>query len=518
MTITSFVSSVLVAHEVAPSPPGFAATSATSMTIGTGIKPFATQSGLAYKPGARVRLVSAADPTDYMEGDVTAYAGTAMTVNVTRIGPTSAGTAADWSIVIAGDPGAGDLLSTLHLADLTDKPASLNTLGGMAQSANLSDVSDRDAARENLDILDSIFLAAARSDLKATDTSRYHTAYLIESGRSGIFVWRSGDYSAQVTADTQEGVYVKATAISAAVGVWERSVTKGVYEATWFGAKGDNATNDAPALQAAVDFVYALYVGGIVKLPGSICKVTSTVTIKGGVRLIGAGTSVTYISGFLTNVVAVTFGSTCIRGCSIEDMTVSGYYNANTALVTNNAVVVEENVPAYIMNCKVWYGAAALYTKGVDGTYFNSWFIGCIDGVVSNGANWYNRCILDTNGSFGSYRYAFLQGPKFAAASSQENHFTDCDFSGPFDKSVYIGGSNSVTPYTVTSFENCVFSAGINIQASYWSSFIGCEFGSNSFTLNGSTGGTVSVVGSAGIGTTLALSGNFSKAGNFNIT
>ncbi|MGM4886340.1 glycosyl hydrolase family 28-related protein [Tardiphaga sp. 11_C7_N12_6] len=503
MTITSFVSSVLVAHEVAPSPPGFAATSLTSMTIGTGIKPFATQSGRAYKPGARVRLVSAADPTDYMEGDITAYAGTAMTVNVTRIGPTSAGTAADWSIVVAGDPGSGDLLSALNLSDIEDKAEARDNL---------------EITQENLGIADSVFMAAVRSDLKAADTSRYQTAYLIENGRSGIFVWRSGNYAAQVAADTQEGVYVKATAVAASVGAWERGATKGEYEAIWFGVKGDGTTNDTPAIQAAIDFVYATVGGGIVKIPAGVCNTTATVTIKGGVRLIGAGKSVSYISGFGTNVLTLSFGPTCIRGCAIEDLTVQGYYNANSALVTNNAVFVEENIPAYIMNCRVWYGAAALFTKGVDGTYFNSWFIGCIDAVVSNGANWYERCILDTNGSFGAYRYAFSQGTKFSAASSQENHFTDCDFSGPFTESVHISGSNTVTPYTVTSFENCVFSSPMSIQAAYWTSFVGCEFGSSSFTLNGAPGGTVSVVGCAGIGTTVVMSGAFSKAGNFNIS
>jgi len=129
MTITNFDSKVLVAHQVAVSPPGFAATSATSLAIGTGSKPFVTQPNLAYRPGSRVRLISAADPTNYMEGNVTSYSASAMTVNVTRVGPTSSGTHADWSIVSAGDPGSGDLLSTLNLSDLTNKPAALINLG-----------------------------------------------------------------------------------------------------------------------------------------------------------------------------------------------------------------------------------------------------------------------------------------------------------------------------------------------------------------------------------------------------
>ncbi|MGM5018735.1 hypothetical protein [Tardiphaga sp. 367_B4_N1_1] len=108
---------------------GFAGTTATSLTIGTGTQAFETQPNLAYVAGARVRLISAADPTDYMEGNIASYVGEAMSVTVTRIGPTSSGTASDWSIVSAGDPGSGDLLSTLNLADLEDPAEARDNLG-----------------------------------------------------------------------------------------------------------------------------------------------------------------------------------------------------------------------------------------------------------------------------------------------------------------------------------------------------------------------------------------------------
>jgi len=47
--------------------------------------------------------------------------------------------------------------------------------------------------------------------------------YLTESGREGSFVWRLGDYSAQVAADPDQDFYVEADAVGADTGAWVRS-------------------------------------------------------------------------------------------------------------------------------------------------------------------------------------------------------------------------------------------------------------------------------------------------------
>jgi len=84
---------------------GYRATSTTNLLIGLGSTTFGTQSGLAYLVGALVRASSDANPANYMEGYVTAYTGTNLTVNVIRTG--GSGTFADWSISLVGAPGAG---------------------------------------------------------------------------------------------------------------------------------------------------------------------------------------------------------------------------------------------------------------------------------------------------------------------------------------------------------------------------------------------------------------------------
>ncbi len=117
--------------------PGFAATSASSVTIASsGSKAFTTQAGLAYSPGARVRVSDVANPTTkWMEGVVTAYSGTTLTFTADKSG--GSGTLTSWNINIAGQPGAtgasgagsGDLVSTNNLSDVDDVAIARANLG-----------------------------------------------------------------------------------------------------------------------------------------------------------------------------------------------------------------------------------------------------------------------------------------------------------------------------------------------------------------------------------------------------
>lgn len=86
------------------SPSYFGGTSVTSFAIGTGSQAFTTQAGLAYVVGSRVRLASSASPTtNWVEGVVTAYSGTTLTVTIDKI--VGSGTHTDWLLTLAGQPG-----------------------------------------------------------------------------------------------------------------------------------------------------------------------------------------------------------------------------------------------------------------------------------------------------------------------------------------------------------------------------------------------------------------------------
>jgi hypothetical protein len=138
-------------------------------------------------------------------------------------------------------------------------------------------------------------IVASRSALKGLDTTIYSTAVLSEAGRAGTFVWRTGDYSAQITADALEGVYVKANAIASSSGAWVRQYN-GPLMVTWFGADASlasaaYATNQA-AIQAAIDLLPAS--GGDVMVPSGTFFATNinlggTGGGRSNCRLLGPG-------------------------------------------------------------------------------------------------------------------------------------------------------------------------------------------------------------------------------------
>lgn len=87
-----------------PAGPSYAATSTTSLAVGTGSKTFTTQSGLAYQAGARVRATDAANSANWVEGVVSSYSGTSLAVTVDNT--SGSGTIANWLINIAGERGS----------------------------------------------------------------------------------------------------------------------------------------------------------------------------------------------------------------------------------------------------------------------------------------------------------------------------------------------------------------------------------------------------------------------------
>lgn len=96
--------------------------------------------------------------------------------------------------------------------------------------------------------------AANRSTLAGYVGSTLKAVQLLEAGREGLFTWNTGNLSKQVTIDPQQGVYVAPTSdITGASGAWVRQFD-GAIDARWFGAKGDDSTDDTAALQAWVDF------------------------------------------------------------------------------------------------------------------------------------------------------------------------------------------------------------------------------------------------------------------------
>lgn len=124
----------------------FTGTSTTSLSVGTGSKVFTTQSGKAWTLGTRLRAASDDGSSYVMDGEVTAYSGTSLTVSVDYT--EGSGTNADWNLSIIGARGAtgatgasgagsGDVLAANYGTDYSGNYALLRSNIGLAIGTNV---------------------------------------------------------------------------------------------------------------------------------------------------------------------------------------------------------------------------------------------------------------------------------------------------------------------------------------------------------------------------------------------
>jgi hypothetical protein len=108
-------------------------TSVTPLTIGAGTKIFTTQSNKAWLPGMYVQAISQGTPSDTMIGQVTAYSGVTLTVNMLQTSGTVGASHFDWLIIPSTLPGsvsvAGQALTAANDTNVTA------TLGGTPSAA-----------------------------------------------------------------------------------------------------------------------------------------------------------------------------------------------------------------------------------------------------------------------------------------------------------------------------------------------------------------------------------------------
>jgi hypothetical protein len=193
------------------------------------------------------------------------------------------------------DVAAGGLTAGMIVMGIVSGSA-FRLVSDQASSAIVAAAEAAQAAAEAAAASINVRNVADRTALKALNTSSATLAFLAEAGRQGIFRWRTGDYSALVTADPQEGVYIKADAVASSAGAWVRQDGGWLFgdmRAEWFGAIDSTdgaatATVNRAAIQAAINLRYHLR-GGVVRLDGffyvdDFLAKPASVRLKGGIR------------------------------------------------------------------------------------------------------------------------------------------------------------------------------------------------------------------------------------------
>lgn len=420
---------------------------------------------------------------------------------------------------------------------------------------------------------DLIAVAATRTILKALDTSTTTVAMLTEAGREGMFVWRTGDHSAQITADTLEGGYLKATAIASTVGGWERVRGAGGWALKWFGTLG--TADDSSVFNAAMTTVAALG-GGRIGIGQGNFNIISGITVPSLVTPYGEGELVTQLIAWHTDVLAVTVSG---NFGGMENLSIYGKgTNADTGTfgAVNNAVLVSGN-ENHFKNVTITGGAFPLYVTGTDNTFedVDHSYGYSYANLAAVGANWHIRCkhnhyttsiaLTDpfpgtawaageavtvgrvrqvsvagtpyamvcsgagttnatTAPTLKNYGIPFTDGTAtwllLAAANysavyvggTGENHFLECDTSGTYSAALtFVGGVNT--------FTNGVIASKVNISGSTVALISANELGGDIALLSGFTGvaninGNVTYPGDVVNVNVAANVSNFIVAGN----
>jgi Pectate lyase superfamily protein len=272
-----------------------------------------------------------------------------------------------------------------------------------------------------------------------------------------------------------------------------------------FGAKGDGSTDDSGAIQAAINSLGGASGGGFLFVPPGNYRVGTTIDVNGAIAFRGPGMPTTSLSA-LGDITVLNFGPYSGHS-TVDGLWILGLQAGNA---TKNAVVVADNMPVHFSNSHIWGGNWALETGGVDGAVNNCFIMGAGSGgggILSRGANWYNRAKLDTIGFAVAAGFMQLQGNAFAP--SAENHFLNSDFSGLFQNSIVIADPSNGA---MAAFTNCVMSTPISVTGARHTRIAACELGANV-----TTSAPISVVGSYGV-TPVTVFGPKAMAGNVNIT
>jgi hypothetical protein len=136
--------------------------------------------------------------------------------------------------------------------------------------------------------------------------------YAANDGGGGLFRWNGSD----ATADNG-GTIIAPTSGS---GRWNRLVDGSDYDVKWFGAKGDDSTNNATTLQACATYVSGL-TRGFVFISAGIFRLSGSISLGGsgvGIRGVSQNASILKNTSAANATIIITSGSNNI---TLQDLT-----------------------------------------------------------------------------------------------------------------------------------------------------------------------------------------------------
>ncbi|NBS69597.1 hypothetical protein EBT31_11895, partial [bacterium] len=206
-------------------------TSSSSVAIGTGTKTFTTNlnsTNTAFTVGSRVRVAYPPDPTYFMEGNITAFSGTTLTIYSDVYG--GSGTLANWSFTSVGSAGVTSISGgTTGLTPSTATTGAVTLAGTVATTNGGTGLTS----------------FTSGGAVYATSTSALTTGTLpVASGGTGLASGTSGGvlyYSATGTLASSSALAANALVVGGGAGIAPSTITTGTGVVTALGVNTGSA-------------------------------------------------------------------------------------------------------------------------------------------------------------------------------------------------------------------------------------------------------------------------------------
>lgn len=178
---------------------------------------------------------------------------------------------------------------------------------------------------------------ATKASLAALSVAAGAIRYLTEAGSEGVFVYSAADLSAQVAADTYQGIYIApASDTDGSSGAWVRTIEGETYYASWFGFNTTNLSTNHLRLRS-IEAVRTA--GSTVVLPsGDFTGFYPTptvnvpaVTISKSGRWTGQGRLTKFVPGYAATSGMATVFAVFASDLEIDNMFFSGFQTIDDA-------------------------------------------------------------------------------------------------------------------------------------------------------------------------------------------
>ncbi|MDE2233361.1 MAG: hypothetical protein KGJ90_04605 [Patescibacteria group bacterium] len=309
-------------------------------------------------------------------------------------------------------------------------------------------------------------IAALRSNTLSINQVYLQGYYTNGDGGEGSFYYNSSDNSSSDNGGT--------IIVDAANHRYYRQTEGGAYSIKWFGAKGDNSTDDTVAMQAAINAAAALAGGNDVYAPRGTFITSSGLSIpnaandpdgiEGSVRFFGTGIRSTIIKGTGNNAVFLFNGTSgsSLAFASLEKLTIAGSWNSTSGSGNTSSVGISLNYGYRntFRDVQIWSCYAGFYSQfsyecevsnvncdgESTGTYcYNGFFLDAVSAGNNNNAFKFVDCVAYDCRNNGWNMIGFAGGT-----------WTSCRAEACVGTGWMLGGSGVLTPVQFGNFDNCI--------------------------------------------------------------